>query len=225
MKIYAKQVAPEDQESPLRYGEWPENIYLLENRNFRGHGSKRIDNIINNMDDASYELKRLLRGELADLVKKYTFKDILNDFLKNENGREYSRAERLKWRKLLLIFDYGAIRGNEAAAAALELITDKKYNFATIRGCCQSDWQEIIYPAEYGDEWLKNFEIEYFNLGEEWNVNEGAPDSKESYYFYTHAWSNEGKRAEIAAVAGVDPSDVVLYVFDGWSRSARYKEI
>lgn len=223
MKIYAKQIALEHQESPLFMEEWPENVYVFGNDYFCRHIDVTIENIKNSMYDAADELKRLLRGEFAP--GEYSLIEILNDFLQAENGREYSRADRLKWRALLLNFDAGAIDDDDAITTALQLITGDEYNAATIRGCCQNEWNNIIYPAKYGAEWLREFEIEYFNMGDEWRITEGDPDSDDTYYFYTHERSDDGKRAEIAAAAGVDPADVVLYVFDGYTRTAEYRMI
>jgi hypothetical protein len=222
MKIYAKQVMPEYQESPLFMDEWPENVYVFGNRHFRDHGGEYIKNIKNSMYDAAYELKQLTRGLH---VRGYSLTEILCDFLPAENGREYSRADRLEWRALLLNFDAGAITDDDAITTALQLITGREYDAAQICGCCQDDWNNIIYPSEYGREWLENFEIEYFNLGAEWRISEGDPDSDDNYYIYTHAWNEDGQRAEIAAAAGVDPADVVLYVFDGYTKTANYRTV
>lgn len=223
MKIYAKQVPPEYQETPFYMDEQPENVYIFGNRHFRGLNADTIENIENNMYDAADELKRLMRGEFAP--GEYSLIEILNDFLQAENGREYSRADRLKWRALLLAFDAEAITLDDALTAALELMSGKEYKFSQICGCCQGDWNNIIYPAEYGREWLNNFEVEYFNTGAEWRIAEGDPDGDDGYYFYSHAWSDDGIRAEIATAAGVDPSDVVLYAFDTWSQTGVYREV
>lgn len=220
MKIYAKQVAPEYQESPLFMEEWPENVYVFGNRHYKNHGGDYIENIKNSMYDAADELKALPRGgSYYD-----SFIDILADLIPEpENKKEYSRADRLKWRALLLNFDAGAISDNDAITMALELITGDEYAAGEIRGCCQGDWNNIIYPAEYGREWLENFEIEYFNTGDEWQINEGIPDSDDNYYFYSHAWNEDGIRAEIAAAAGVEPDDVILYIFTGYTRTPEYR--
>lgn len=222
MKIYAKQVQPEYQESPLFMEEWPENVYIFGNRYYNDHGAEYIENIKNSMYDAADALKELPRG-----YSYYTsFIDIIADLLPApENKNEYSRADRLQWRALLLNFDAGAISDDDAITAALELITGDEYDVATIRGCCQGEWNNIIYPAEYGREWLRNFEIEYFNMGAEWRINESGPDSDDNYYIYTHAWNENEARAEIAAAAGVDPADVVLYVFDGYIHTAKYRTV
>lgn len=222
MKIYAKQIAPEYQESPLFMEEWPKNVYVFGNKHFCRHIDVTIENIKNDMYNAADELKALMRG-LSCLA---SFTHILAAFLPApENKIEYSRADRLKWRALLLNFDAGAISDDEAITAALELITGDEYESATIRGSVQSEWNNIIYPAKYGAEWLRNFEIEYFNMGAEWRISEGSPDNDDCYYFYTHEWSEEGQRAEIADAAGAFPGDVVLYVFDGYINTPSYRMV
>ena len=85
-------------------------------------------------------------------------------------------------------------------------------------------WRER-YAMEHGNKWLDNFETEYFNTGAEWRISENDPDGDENYYFYSHSWSDDGTRAEIAAAAGVDPGDVILYSFTGWSRTPEYMEV
>lgn len=223
MKIYAKQIPPEYQNSPLYFcDEWPENVYIFGNKHYRDHGAEYIENIKNSMYDAADELKQLMRGRRGYYD---TFAEIITDILPApKTGREYSRAERLQWRALLLYFDAGAITDDDAITAALELITGDEYDAATIRGCCQGDWNYIIYPTKYGREWMENFEIEYFNTGAEWRINEGTPDGDDEYYFYSHAWNNDGIRAEIAAAAGADPADVVLYVFDHYEKTPVFME-
>ena len=222
MKIYAKQVPPEYQESPLFMEEWPENVYVFGNRHFRDRGAEYIENIKNSLYDAADEIKQLQRG------RSYynSFIDLIADILPApENKKEYSRADRLKWRALLLNFDAGAINDDDAITTALQLITGDEYDAAQICGCCQGDWNNIIYPTKYGREWLREFEIEYFNTGAEWRISENDPDNDDNYYMYTHEWRDDGIRAEIADAAGVDPADVVLYVFDGYTQTARYKAV
>lgn len=224
MKIYAKQVPAEYQESPLFMDEWPENVFVFGNEDYieRAEKIREIENALENIADG-IENARSGRGWSKDINAAA----LIWYEMPRDSGAKYTRAERLKI--IDLAFNYTYTRDfSEARAAicdALQLITEKEYDVAQIRGCCQSDWNNIIYPSEYGREWLEDFEIEYFNTGAEWRINEGSPDSDDNYYFYTHAWNDDGQRAEIAAAAGVDPADVVLYVFDEWQRTPIYKEV
>ena len=112
-------------------------------------------------------------------------------------------------------------------------MTGKKWDYRIIRGCCQSDWNYIFYPV---DEWTREqieiFEAEYFNTGSEWIIDDGefdpendSPLNINGYSVYCTLWSEDGIRKEIADCEGVAPADVVLYAFEGWSRTAQYKEV
>lgn len=216
MKIYAKQVPPEYQESPLFMEDWPENVFVFGNRHYTAH-AERLEDIKRSLED------------ISDVCNGYGYTNNLIDVIPaRDDGRAYTRPERLELVKLAknyTEYSNSSSDENEIFCAVLELITGQKYEYATIRGCSQGDWNEIIYPAAYGREWLDNFETEYFNTGDEWRICENDPDGDENYYFYTHEWSDDGKRAEIAAAAGVDPGDVILYSFTGWSRTPEYMEV
>ena len=223
MKVYAKQVPPEYQESPLLYGDWPENVYVFGNRSFNQH-AERLEEIRAALQDLADEWEALNEGGGGYYG---SWQDALNDLLTPDYERgEYTRAERLELAKLAAQFEWCRTSDeNDILCRVLQLITGKEWTAGTIRGCCQGDWQEIIYPAEYGRVWLEEFETEYFNTGDEWRINEGRPDGSDNYYFYSHGWNDDMIRQEIADAAGCDPGDVVLFKFTGWSRSASYEEV
>lgn len=206
MKIYAKQVPPEYQESPLFFGDWPENVFVFGNRYFTDHAGRLED------------IKRALE-DISDVCNGYGYTNNLLDVIPNrDDGREYTRAERLTLARLAQNYmECGSDDENAILRDVLELVTGQKYECATIRGCCQGDWQNIIYPAAYGTEWVREFETEYFNTGAEWCIDD-------DYYFYSHDWSDDGIRAEIAAAACADPDDVILCKFTGWSKTPVYME-
>lgn len=217
MKIYAKQIPSEYQESPLFHDElWPENVFVFGNKWLTDHAGRLED------------IKRALE-DISDVCNGYGYTNNLLDVIPGrDDGREYTRPERLQLVRLAknyTEYSNNSDDENEVLCDVLELITGQKYDYATIRGCCQGDWQEIIYPAEYGREWLSDFETEYFNTGAEWRISENDPESDDNFYMYTHAWSDDGIRAEIAAAAGVDPGDVILYTFTGWSKIPNYSEV
>lgn len=221
-KIYAKQVPPEYQESPLFNGcdDWPENVFVFGNRHYNQH-AETLDNIRRALEDIADEWENINdhgRGYYDSWI------NALNDlFPARDDGREYNRAERLELAKLAAQYEWaGSDAENDILCRVLELITGRAWEAATICGCSQGDWQEIIYPAEYGRDWLEAFETEYFNTGDEWRVDTG--DGCE-IYVYTHSWRDDEKRAEIADAIGCDPGDVILYAFTGWSRTAEYEEV
>ena len=224
MKIYAKQVPPEYQESPLFMGEcWPENVFVFGHRDFNDH-SGRLEDIRRGLENIAETFGDMQNGE--SWTRNGNLHAAIWYELPRDSGSGYTRAERL--RIVELSNNYCNCRSydeNDILCDVLELITGQKYENGTIRGCCQGDWQEIIYPAEHGREWLDHFETEYFNTGAEWRISENDPESDDNYYMYTHNWSDDDIRAEIAAAAGVDPGDVILYTFTGWSKTPEYREV
>lgn len=129
----------------------------------------------------------------------------------------------------------------DALAALMSLIEEKPWESRTIRGTCQSDWNEIAYPVdEWPDEALNAFEREYWNTGDEWEVYEIDAAALEKIDLedvtrdeleevcempcstYTHEWGNEKMKTEIAAAFAAAPEDVILLKFDGYVRTPRY---
>ncbi len=220
MKIYAKQVPPEYQESPLFLGDdfWPENVHVYGNRDYKEHGnyndtSRALDQLGQDIDDMRGGCGWNAGGNLESLLQYY---------FPRENP--YVRAERLRVLDIVATFWEYRAGSYEERAAVLEIMEMRdgiKYEAGTIHGCCQGDWQEIIYPAEYGRDWLEHFEMEYFNTGSEWIID---PDG-EHVSVYAYSWNNDGIRAEIAAAASVDPADVILLAFNGWKRTPEYAEV
>ena len=79
----------------------------------------------------------------------------------------------------------------------------------------------MICPDEYGIEYRREIETEYFNTGDEWKID----DNGDTFTVYTHSWRDDEKRQEIADAVGCDPSDVILYAFDGYEYTPKYKEV
>lgn len=228
MKIYAKQVPPEHQESPLFMGDefWPENVFVFGNRDFNQHADtlNELRTALENIAEIFDDMQRG-QGWTSD------FAYAIHCELPEEYRREYSRLERLKLVELANKYCYAkSYEENAVLCETLELITGKAWDNGTIRGCCQSDWQEIIFPAEYGREWLEEFETEYFNTGTEWTIHDSdatpeGPDDIDGFTCYCHGWNTDQIKKEIADAYGDPGADVILYEFTGWSRSPDYTEV
>lgn len=237
MRIYAKQIPPEYQESPLFYdGSWPEKVIADGNNAYNSHTTPEYEHINRYLDEMAsaweeanfyyipsstgwYKRPKKAETTISELLRDYGFS--------RNDGKPWSNKQKHEWRLLL----EGDQRSeDEATLAALELITGEEWANGTIRGCCQGDWQEIIYPAEYGREWLRDFETEYFNTGTEWIIHDEDfhpedPDEISGYSVYCLGWNNDLIRAEIAEYSGARPEDVTLYCFNGWARSISYEEV
>lgn len=234
MKIYARQIAPEYQESPLFLGDefFPDNIAVFGNEEYEEHCPDFIDKV--------WDVLR--QGELADVlgnIKEWAewyrnATEAITDYLPPEHGKRYSTNAIHALKNYVIEFSScPCSREYEILCKVLSIITGKKWDAQIINGDCQSDWNYIFYPV---DEWTKEeieiFETEYFNTGTEWVIDDGELDPENGIPAYISgcsvyciAWDDEGIRKEIADAEGVDPADVVLYAFEGWSRKAQYKEV
>lgn len=222
-KITAYQIAPEFQESPLSYGDAPENVYIFGNDRLCGIRADEIDEIRNALENIAESYDEMQRGEYAD--GNSHLGACIWYHMPRPSGIVYSRAERLQIVKLAQEYNdephtttTAALR---AVCDALEILHGIAFDWHQISGCCQGDWQYMICPDEYGREHRDVIETEYFNTGDEWRID----DDGDEYCIYTHAWNDDGKRQEIADAVGCDPSDVILYEFDGYERTPKYKEV
>lgn len=228
--IYARQVPPEYQESPLFWGDLPEGITVYGNRHYKGIREEFIPNLETNL------------GDLADAWCDFTnerppawydsWAEALADLAPPENRPAYTRQERKHdWPALLLEWAETGTRDERAVYCdILRLITGQEWDYCTLRGCCQRDWQNAIYRADLwsGDD-LERLEAEYFNTGTEWIIHDDdtPPDSPEEingYSIYCTEWSDDGIRQEIADAAGASPEAVKLYKFSSFARIASYEE-
>ena len=193
MKIKAYQVAPEYQKSPLLVDEMPEfGVEICGNKDYKRHTSTTFDEV----------LECLEYGDFSDF--EFTgYKAECMEELCNKYGTRGADDE-------------GII------AEALSIVTGQKWEYKQISGCCQSDWNYIYYRSE---EWtakaLEYFKIEYFNIGNEWRIEDEEGDDMGRVY--THEWNDDEKKREIAEHIGVDPDEVTLYLFDGWTKTAKYR--
>ena len=224
-KIYALQIAPEYQESPLVWdmynlrGTYWEDIEISGNRDFRDHVSEEFETACCVCDswDFSNALDELWYGE-SDVYN--TLRDVLDDFLPRE--KPYTDAEENRLKRIIKAYHARALSDDEYFLEILSLVKGERYIKWCTRGCTQSDWQYIYFPADkYSDEDIKIFEVEYFNTGTEWTIHDEEtppenPDDICGYSIYCHGWNNEQIKQEIADAAGGDPADVVFYEFSKW---------
>ena len=194
MKIKAYQIAPEYQESPLHmFNEMPDRLEICGNRDYERHTSATFDEV----------LKCLEYGDFSDF--------------------EFTgyKADRLE--ELCNKYGTSGADNEQIISEALSIVTWQKWKYKKISGCCQSDWNYIYYrPEEWTEKALQYFETEYFNIGDEWRIEDEEGDDIGN--IYTHELDDDGKKMEIAECIGVDPEEVTLYLFDGWTKTAKYKE-
>lgn len=221
MKIYARQISPEYQESPLFYDNmFPNDIAVCGNREYIEH-CPEVFNLVYSV---------LSEGELAELLEnkngwKNWYKNIteaITDYLPPEKEK-YSTKDIGALKRLVLQYVQCPSREEDSIlCAVLSIVTGRKWDCRMICGCVQSEWNYIYYPVvEWSEAALKAFEAEYFNTGSEWIIDEGDfnpdednPDEISGYSIYCTSWNDEGIKQEIADSVGVNIDDVILFPFE-----------
>ena len=224
--IYARQVRPEYQESPLDIiDEWPEDVVLAGNHCLNTHTIPLYNRFMEYWEEAFNELESIKNHDGYNCYQTTT--EAILCFFPPEHKQKYSTKEIHQWKSILAEMCY---REDEATICkALQLMTGKVWDYTQIHGCCQRDWQGMIYCTEnWNQEARKAFEIEYFNLGTEWIIHDGdnVPDSPEDicgFSIYCATWDEDETRRIIADAANVDPVDVVMYAYDGDVITAKYR--
>ena len=234
MKIYAIQVPPEYQESPLFFpGCFPENIAVYGNRDLNEHAPEVF----------TRAREALHSGELLEAWKDindggrgyyYNWASALVMLVPPENRGPYTREERKnRWPDIARRYYEARTNDDEnrALCDALELMTGEPWDITTIHGCCQGDWQNVCYPVNaWSREAIAEVETMYFNTGTEWIIHESdtepdGSDDIDGFSCYVTEWRDDDIRKTLANVAGHPDAEVVLYQFSGWSRSAKYTEV
>lgn len=230
MKIYARQVAPEYQRSPFVFNEdFFNNIAVCGNDHYYTYAPEIFKTVKCVLDD----------GNLADIIDNFkdysycydTITDAIIDFLPPVK-RKYSINAINALKKLVSEYTTCSVDDEKRIlCSVLTIMTGEKWSWQTIEGNTQTEWNNIYYPVDkWTREALKRFECEYFNTGSEWIVHEdvGAPEKPEDivgYPIYCISLNEESIKAEIAEDEGVSADDVVLYAFDGYCKTPRYRGV
>ena len=231
MKIYAKQISPEYQESP--FFNWdPADLYpgviFKGNRHYNSHTTPEYDAIRNGLDDLT---------NLIDTTGKFipgwydTITEAVNDIMPAPQHKErYSTREIKIWREIASEW-YITTNENALICRALQLVTGKKHESTTIRGCVQGDWQEIIFPAsDYSGDDIERLEADYFNTGTEWIIHDESndpegPEDISGYSLYCYGWNSDQIRQEIADAAGAAADAVTMYEYAGSYTLPKYNKV
>lgn len=233
-KLVLRQIAPEYQ------GKWLVDD-LKEMEGFAIYGNSDF-----------IEIDTLDSYGLFDESKMTAFENLIEDFenyidYNDDDSEEYMKSieyyihTKLTDEKMLAIkktiieyieneFD---VDYEEMIIKIIEIIDGRKLEKTTIRGCCQREWQEMIYDPEMVDP--REIEAYYFNTGSEWEIGHiGYKDDEEIDFEtaeldfgtqYTTEWSTDNIKKEFAEWYNIDEKDVIMLEFDGWKKTAHYKRV
>lgn len=95
------------------------------------------------------------------------------------------------------ILDYEPHSDSTALCKILTVITGSEWDWRTIRGSVQREWNIFYYNTKvWSEEDIRRLEIEYFNLGTEYECSY-SEDMKDSEWIYCHGSSWDEDKQEI----------------------------
>lgn len=181
------------------------NIIVVESRNFRGINSGDYSELYENIKKCADDMA----GEIIDIihgVNNYydTIPEAVADMLYINNitptqADEINAAAAAYWNN--------KISFNEYAAELLTALTPHKWEVATLRGCCQSDWIKIIYPADvYSDNDIAEYECYFFGMYYEYNARYNGETITA---YYSDNYTTNDIISNMADYFGVNSNQVV----------------
>ena len=194
MKIYARQTAPECQDASVYFDFEAEDIVVF--------GNDRLNTINKQIvRDAQY-----VYDNIAD--KGYAFYTNDGKLISDEQNKMLiDSASKNPFYNFLT--DY------------LTVYFGKEYKVHAIRGCVQGDWN-LLYAPKKGYN-FRELEVAYFNSGVELEIEVTDrditdPDQIEGSFDY---FIGDDLKNEIKERYG--DYEIVLWEFDGWKRTPKYK--
>ena len=226
-KIYARQIDPEYQESPfyLTDGEDYYDVIFDGNRDYKSRTTDEYEKIKNGINNMLGEIESITENDGYSYYRTIT--KYFNTEFKPTHKDRYNSREVHKWKAIAN--EYQICKSSDEwkpICKALTLMTGYPYETTTIRGCSQSDWQDIYYPSDiYNAKSIGYLEVDYFNTGSEWEIHEGDDEIEDAddvrgYTMYCYTYR---PIEEIAAEMNVLPENVIAWEHDGYTRTAKYK--
>ena len=225
MRIYAKQVPPDIQESHFNINLYPGEVTITGNSNFNEYKSNLYKHVENYIKDAYKEFDELRGG------KQKSDDTHLDELIQAHFGVLPKNAdERFRWRKALSYSILTSIFTTPSPiASVMSLVSGKPYHVHTIHGSCQSDWNYVICPDEMTvgtPSVLEMIESEYFNTGSEWMAYESEDTFKsEDCGTAIYVLNMQDPRKVIADFFWVMPAEVEVYAFDRYEKIPKYKRM
>lgn len=224
MKIYARQIMPEFQDSRIfdDDGNGVEYINVWGNKDYQSRTSSVFDRVKECLDagELAEDIEAVMEKNPSAIYGNIT--EAINNQLWRDDGKPYSTRQIGKLKQLVL--RYSECRSSEEdqiLVDVLSIVTGEEWDYRNIHGCCQSEWNTVYYPVKYWTkESLDAFETMYFNTGSEWIVHEGdteptSPEEIDGCAYYCVSWDDEGIKKELAEAIGEKPEDIVLYKYAG----------
>lgn len=110
-------------------------------------------------------------------------------------------------------------------ADIMSIISGHKYEWSMIRGYCQGDWQNVLYPADkYSHDVIEMLEGYYFT-GSDYGITI-YEDDEETDCYCDFFWQDDDTIKELVAEeCGCSVDDVHLFYISGYTTTPCYTEV
>lgn len=177
--------------------------------------------MLQNYFDVSQDIADSRCGEY-DSIAEY-----INDVSPRQDNKPYTEEQLTGWDDAAKSYNFPKADGYNpysriydemwGICKALSLVLGEEFDWKEIHGCCQGEYNRVIYPeSRFSEQDIRNFECEFFNLGTEWCVTDEKPDSPNEIFggcIYCHDTDMDSIRREIAECFECEPGDVHLYSY------------
>ena len=227
-KIIAREVAPENTDFSFYFdgdsfcssaGDRCYAVYIPGDRRNRGFNGEEYGEIQRDIDSI---LEYYNEGE-------NTMKQAVEDTLYEDEAKSITRNTK----KLHALKEWAkdADSGKtETVAEYLTIITGKQWETKSFRGYSQGDYCEAVYCKDvYSEESITEIGKMWLGCGSEFGIGEvdknGDEDLCWGFFVIDHIRWQEGEelRGALAEMYGCDPGEMQVYLYDGETRTAKYK--
>lgn len=235
MYIYAKQIPPESilPVDPFE-DDMNDHVAVFGNPCFKSHIPSFIGKIIEFITEEE---------PIFEIINNDTVAGTFSEHIAGTDAaKEYVDGYAEKLAQFLTAYDQSELNEksvNDITCEILAVITEfNEWKHTTIRGSCQSEWQEIIYPTGlYTSEAIQNLSQMYWNECDQWltivtdekitidpeTADEHTIwDDADAMLVNTFGWNDESIAEEIKNETGSETDSVILLKFTGYKRVPLY---
>lgn len=252
MKIKAFQADPSYQESGFHFSDY-DDVVFLGSREYTRRNSDEFDRVEDRFDDVIVTIDDEIQLPYSKVFARTSSEQIdiaksaINEMFSRGTG--YTDDEFKQWFELIGSFldNGGNLNVNHPELDefkesifidAYSLYMGKRHEKKTIRGNCQGECHDIIYPVDdYSSEAIRELEARYFNTGIEWTILLSECECEEPHcgcsneyiWHYDYKYTNlEEALREVAIEYFGDKCkgvEVEIWEFGGYHQTPYYSKI
>lgn len=224
-KYYATECNPESYDYRCYYDEYmaeEDNIWAGGNsRNFGETNEDLRKDVVRALENSYYDLFEVddvTDEDRVDTVRYYfkkTNKEALTDYeidLLTNLSRMFSTCS--------------GSDENDIICQVLTVLHGEAFEHGVIKGCCQGDWLEIIYPESKRDllPWIESV---WFATGTEFRITEEPVEENEvddaiQFCAYTNLWRDADIKEWLCKEIGCNPEELVVRKISGEHHYVKY---